>query len=468
MKKMSRARTIAYGLPGLATLFTFTMFTTYGLYFFTNVVGLSGSFAGFIMTIGTLWDAITDPLVGIISDNRDPKKGRRRPFLLISAVPFGIVTWLLFTTWNFVEIGQKIYFIVVSLLFYTFQTLIDVPYTSLSGEVTDDYDERSKLATIRTFWAIVGVAIGGGIMAYTNFLEPFVGSIKTAWSVCFAFFGIICTLSIFIGYKASDGYENQDIMVEKQYSIREILDGPLKNKPFIHLTIAFIFAILAQAIFLGVLVYYLTYNLQLNDKQISLVNIIMWIVALFWVFPIDHWSTKYSKKTSWIISMGIWLICMIIFPAFFLKPHSSIAPIIMTSILVVGLNALYQVIYAMISDCVEVDELVSGSRREGLYYSMATVSQKIAAELGVSILGIIIDYVGYDPALSVQSSTTLNGFYNIFVIGRSICLILSIFVMITNPLNKKRYKQVIETLLLKRNGQNISLDSFRDLLILKK
>ena len=170
MKRMSPARAIAYGLPGLATLFTFTMFTTYGLYFFTNIVGLSGKFAGLIMTIGTLWDAVTDPLVGIISDNRDPRKGRRRPFLLVCAIPFGIVTWLLFTAWDFVEIQQKIYFIIVALLFYTFQTLIDVPYTSLSGEVTDNYDLRSKLATIRTFWAIIGVAIGGGIMAYTDFL----------------------------------------------------------------------------------------------------------------------------------------------------------------------------------------------------------------------------------------------------------------------------------------------------------
>ena len=79
--------------------------------------------------------------------------------------------------------------------------MIDVPYTSLSGEVTDNYDLRSKLATIRTFWAIIGVAIGGGIMAYTDFLEPVVGGSRQAWSVCFAFFGIICTLSIWIGYK---------------------------------------------------------------------------------------------------------------------------------------------------------------------------------------------------------------------------------------------------------------------------
>lgn len=305
-------------------------------------------------------------------------------------------------------------------------------------------------------------------MTYTAFLEPVVGGMRQAWSVCFALFGFICTISILIGYKASEGYENQNISVKKSYSVKEMIEGPFRNKPFLHLTIAFIFAILAQAIFLGVLVYYLTYNLNLNDTQVSLVNIIMWIVALFWVFPIDHWSTKYSKVTSWIISMGIWLLCMIIFPLFFLKPGSTIAPIIMTSILVVGLNALYQVIYSMISDCVEVDELVSGERREGLFYSMATVSQKIAAAIGVSILGMVIDYVGYDPLASVQSISTLEGFQNIFVIGTSVCLLLSIITMATNPLTKKRYSEVLQALQLKRTGQNISLDEFKDLLFLKK
>lgn len=257
-------------------------------------------------------------------------------------------------------------------------------------------------------------------------------------------------------------------ITKKSYSIKEMLEGPLRNKPFLHLTIAFIFAILAQAIFLGVLVYYLRYNLNLNDTQVSLVNIIMWIVALFWVFPIDHWSTKYSKVVSWTISMGIWLLCMIVFPLFFLKPGSTAAPIIMTSILVVGLNALYQVIYAMISDCVEVDELMSGERREGLFYSMATVSQKLAAASGVSVLGMIIDYVGYNPAVSVQSMQTVQGFHNIFVIGTSVCLLLSIVTMATNPLTKKRYSEVLEVVRLKRAGKEIALDEFKDLLFIKK
>lgn len=411
MKKMTKKQMYLYGLPGLATLFTFTMFTTYGLYFFTDVVGLSGSFAGFIMTIGTVWDAVTDPLVGMISDARDPQKGRRRPFLIAFAIPFGIVTWLLFTSWNFVETTQKIYFIVVAILFYTFQTLIDIPYTSLSGEVTNDYDTRSRLATIRTFWAIVGVALGSGIMAYTSFLAPFVGSIKNAWSICFA--------------------------------------------------------ILAQAVFLGVLVYYLTYNLQLNNMQVSMVNIIMWIVALFWVFPINKWSIKYSKAKAWCISMGIWFVCMIVFPLCILKQKSAIGPVIMTSILVVGLNALYQVIYAMISDCVEVDCLVNKVRKDGIFYSMATVSQKIAAAIGVSILGNCMDKIGYNGQLATQSLATQHGIALLFIGVTCMCLLLSIICMMTNPLTKKRYQDVLEALKKKEQGQEINIEEFKDLLIIK-
>lgn len=468
MKKMSSSKMIAYGLPGLATLFTFTMFTTYGLYFFTDVVGLSASFAGMIVTIGTFWDAITDPLIGIISDNRDPKKGRRRPFLLISAIPFGVITWLLFTSWDLGELQQKIYFIIVVLLFYTVQTTTDVPYTSLSGEVTDDYNKRSQLAMIRTFWATVGVAIGGGVMAYTSYLTPIVGGKRQAWSCCFAIFGLICTLSILIGWYASKGYENKNAIVKNQVSIKSILNGPFRNKPFLHLTGAFIFGILAQVIFLGILVYYLSNNLNLNEAQISAVNIIMWIVALFWVFPIDMWSTKISKAIAWVISMGIWLVCMIVFPVFFLKEGSSIGPIIMSSILVVGLNALYQVVYAMISDCVEVDELISGERKEGLYYSLATVSQKLASAIGVSILGISVDKIGYNALVDVQSQSTLQGFHLIFIVGTSICLILSILCMLTNPLTKTRYYEVVKALKAKKLGEEIKIDNFKDLLILKK
>lgn len=165
--------------------------------------------------------------------------------------------------------------------------------------------------------------------------------------------------------------------------------------------------------------------------------------------------------------MGIWFVCMIVFPLFILKPKSAIGPVIMTSILVVGLNALYQVIYAMISDCVEVDCLINKVRKDGIFYSMATVSQKIAAAIGVSILGNCMDKIGYNGQLATQSLATQHGIALLFIGVTCICLLLSIICMMTNPLTKKRYQDVLEALKKKEQGQEINIEEFKDLLIIK-
>lgn len=95
-KKLSFGVKLGYGMPGWPALFTITLVTTYGLFFLTDIVGMDSRMAGGLLTIGALWSIIIDPVVGMISDKRDPKKGRRRPFLLFSALPFGMVTCLLF------------------------------------------------------------------------------------------------------------------------------------------------------------------------------------------------------------------------------------------------------------------------------------------------------------------------------------------------------------------------------------
>jgi sugar (glycoside-pentoside-hexuronide) transporter len=463
-KRISWKTKIGYGAPGWATLFTFTMFTTYGLFFFTDVVGLSAAFAGLIMSIGTIWDAISDPIVGTISDMRDPKKGRRRPFMFWVAIPFGIATWLLFTDFGLGAAATKAYFIIVALFFYTVQTLIDIPYTALSGEMTADYDERSTLGSVRIVWALLGVIFGGMVLFFTGKIqEVFSVSEQAAWSFVFAGFGVLCTVSIYIGWKATKGYEDEDAANVEKFSFKSIVDGPLKNVGFLHVAGAFIFGIIAQAIFLGSMTYYLYYNLNLSDGQVASVNTIMWIIGLLWVWPVNKLSQAFSKKVSWNFSFGIWLICMLVFPWLINKPGSVFAPIVMFSILVVGLNALYQVVYALIPDCVEVDELKNGERKEGIYYSTATISQKTASAIAISILGSVLTAIGYDASVAPGPST-LEGIKVIFSIGTAVACLLSILCIASNPLNKKRYGEVCDALERKRAGETIDMNEFRDLI----
>ena len=97
----------SYGLSGYCSFIAWTAFSYYGLYFFTDVVGLSAAFAGAMISLGTLWDAVTDPIVGGISDNLKSKYGRRRPLIIGVAVPFVLIAILLFTNWGFSESVSK-------------------------------------------------------------------------------------------------------------------------------------------------------------------------------------------------------------------------------------------------------------------------------------------------------------------------------------------------------------------------
>ena len=154
---------------------------------------------------------------------------------------------------------------------------------------------------------------------------------------------------------------------------------------------------------------------------------------------------------------------MLVFPWFINRPGSAVAPIVMFSILVVGLNALYQVVYALIPDCVEVDELKTGERREGIYYSSATISQKVASAIAISLLGAVLTAIGYD-ASQMPSPETLAGIKMIFSVGTAIFCALSILCIVTNPLNKRRHGDVCAALRAKARGETTDLSDFRDLL----
>lgn len=455
---------IGYGSAGYATLFTFTIVITYGLYFFTDVVGLSAGFAGMLLSIGTLVDAVTDPMIGTISDKRNPKNGRRRPFLITAAIPFGIVSWLLFTDWGFGQSLSMLYFTILIIMFYIVQTLIDVPYTALGTEMTLDYDERTKLSSIRYTWATVGGIVSGFTMAITSYLGDVFNSAKAGWSITNMIFGILCTITILITWKSTKGRENTEMSDAEPFNLVHAFKGPFSNKSFRHVALSYLFGIVGQTVAVSVTVYYMSYNLQLSDNQISIAMVIMWIIAFFWIALTNHIALRFSKKAAWNFSMIIWIITLFIFVWIINAPGNAITVYIMTSIYVVGYNAIYQVTWASIPDCVEVDEFRTGQRKEGLYYSMASLTQKIAAAIAVAICGWIITCLGYDPSLTAQSQTTLTGFALMLSVGTSIFLLLSIISTATNPMTKSRHAAIKEAIALKEEGKPYSTEKFKELL----
>ncbi len=125
-----------YGASDGAQSAIWILFSLYFLYFLTDVVKLDPAIAGSILLVGTIWDAINDPLVGIWSDNTRSKWGRRRPFMIGAVLPFSICTWLLFTDFGLVKTWTIVYFIVMVILYDAVYTILCVPYSALAAEMT--------------------------------------------------------------------------------------------------------------------------------------------------------------------------------------------------------------------------------------------------------------------------------------------------------------------------------------------
>lgn len=455
---------LGYGTAGYAGMFTFTMIATYGLYFFTDVVGFTAAFAGTLISIGTLWDAISDPLVGSISDKRDPKKGRRRPFLLYDAIPFGIVSWLLFTDWGFDGVWQKVYFVAIILCWYTVQTCLDVPYTALGSEMTRDYDERSSLSSIRSFTNNLASLVGSFTLSIVAVFTAMLGSEQKGWSVANLIFAVVSVITILITWRATKGWESTEAADVEKFSLIRMFKAPFSNKAFRHITVGFAASIIAMTIGGSIIVYYMSYNMQMTDGQISTAMAAMWITCCIWV-PVTNWlSQKFSKKVAWIVVMSVWAGTLMIFINFINNPEHVITVYIMVCIYIIGVNGLYQITWASIPDCVEVDEFKTGQRKEGNYYAIASFFQKCGAAIAIFVSGHLLTWIGYDPSLAVQSAETLAGIQYLYAFGPPACLVVAIIAYATSPMTKERHAKLREAIELKKQGKEYSTEGFKELL----
>lgn len=444
----------AYGLSGYSSFITWTIFSLYGLYFFTDTVGFSAAFAGGIMSLGTLWDAITDPIVGAWSDNRVSDKGRRRPLIIGIALPFCLISILLFTNFGFGGAMAKTYYVIIILAYYLAQTVLDVSCSALGSEMTLDYDERSSLASYKNFFAMLVIIIVSPTLVLVG---------RLGWSMTITLFMIVAFICIFILWKTTKGYErfhNVDKIELKN------LGEMFINKPLIIVMAIFALGVFGNTINLSIQVYYYAYFVEMTDAQIASVMMVGGIAACFAVFGVDYLCKKLSKKIAWFITIGLDAASVILFIGFLITPGNIVLVYILTILVALGLAAIYQVPWSMVPDCVEVSQLVSNKRIEGLIFGLVALLQKVSGALAILTVGTALTTIGY-VANAAQSANTLESLKWLYAFGVGIPLIISIIISFRYPLSKERHKQVVEAIKKINNNEIVELAQFKDLIRIK-
>ena len=450
---------LGYGGGEWANSVVWTLFYALFLYFLTDVVGIGAGTAGLIMMVGTLWSAVFQPLVGVWSDRVRSSKGRRRPFLIAVALPYGVASWLLFTDWGLGTAGTVAYMVVAVLFYFTCLALFYVPYGALAAELTSGYDERTSLNTFRTLFAQVGALVGAAApLALNDVLGNLLGSERAGWSAAAAIMGAVSTLGILWTWRATRGREHH--LEAAAVRLRDVFDT-LRNRSFRFLLVAYVLGWAPLNVIGAVSIYFAVYRMGYSEDYASLVMLTWFLAGVAWL-PLVAWMSKrYGKRTTYIVFTLTWAAIQCLF----LLPGREDVVLFWIAIVLSSAGSMAVAVtgWSMLADVTDIDELLSGQRREGMYYGVIAFAQTATAALVVWLAGLVLELVGY-RADAVQTTTAMWGIRLLMSVGAAVWLVPGAVFCWLMPLTKRRHEAVLAAIEARKAGEPWETDEVRAVL----
>lgn len=386
-------------------------------------LGFPGWMWGVIYFFPRVFDSITDPIMGFISDNTKSKWGRRRQYVFLGAIIMGvafITMWQLYRE-NGVDYNFA-YFLGWSFLFYLGLTIFSVPYVAMGYEMSDDFHERTDIMAVAQWvgqWAWV-IAPWFWVIMYDPDWFP---SAESATRELAVWVGIICMLfamvpAIFLKSRPTLHEDYAPLTFQTiGKSLKEILKGfveAFKLKPFRKLCIATFFIFNAfntiAAFSFFIIVYYLfSGNAESAGVWPTLFGSLGAVVTTFVVIPIvARMSKKLGKKRAFLISQGVSILGYISLWFLFVpgKPYMFIIALPFHSF---GIGSLFVLMMSMTADVIDMDELNTGLRREGIFGAIYWWMVKFGFAIAGGLSGIILSVVGFNAEIAQQSEETMIG-----------------------------------------------------------
>ena len=444
-ERIPRLTKILYGAGDFGFALTDTVIGVLFAIFLTDVVGLSAKLAAAAVFIGRSSDYINDPIIGLLSDRTRSRWGRRRPFLLFGFLPFALAFAALWQKPNFnSDLAFAVYYGFAYLLYDAAATFVYMPYFALTPELTLDYDERTSLTSYRMAFSILG-----GLIAFTvplALIGPMTpeNASRVGWvGLAFGLAAGFPLLLTFFGTR-----ERPEFQGRKEPTLKASLKAAAQNKPFIFTMGIFLFTWGALEIIQQMLLFFLKYRLLMTDQS-DIVAGTVFIVA-FLTVPFWNWiSRKTDKRKAYIV--GMVFLCAVIMSLTVAKPEWGMAIVLTLAALAgVGVGAMHVVPWSMIPDAVEHDELTTGERHEGMFYSLVTLFRKVASSITLPTTLLVLDWAGYDGTLEVQSERTVRAIQAMIGPIPSVFLLIGIVFAIVYPIGREKHADIRKQIAEKR------------------
>lgn len=470
--KLKLRTKISYGIGGLADNALFMLIETFLLFYLTTVAGIKPATAGTILAVGCLWEAFCGPISGFLSDHMESKYGKRKPFLLVAAVPTAIITTLLFTNIEMEGTMKVLYYGLLTLLFWWCFAIFFVPYVTWGSDLTEDYNERTVLRSYAYVFNQIGKFLGTVMPTVLVAALTGIGlSVATSWSAVGLIVGVFSGAALLICALTIKETDNPDFVKDPNApkvltvsGLKEMFAGYfgiIKLKPIRYIIAASLLYLIVNTIFMSDMIYFYTYNMGMSALEISAVTFFMTALGIAFTPFVAKLAEATDKKMAFIIGLVIAGAVQCIGTWFPIDASWSIW--VMGFFFTIGNTCYWQLMPAMIYDVCEVDELASGKKRSGEVVSLQALSESVSAAAGVQILGIILQLAGFSDTAAVQPEMALVWINNSYSWIPGLLTLVVAVILWRYPINRKNYQRIIEGVEKRRRGEDVDLSTYRDI-----
>ena len=466
-EKLTFWQKLGYGMGDFYGGGAGTLISFFYLVFLTDVVRISPGLAGTVILVSKIYDSITDPFEGVLSDRTRTRLGRRRPYLL-AGIPLVFLSFFaMFYPVNFESETSRFVFVMATYLFFsTVVSLVTLNYSALQAELTLDYNERTSLATFRIFFSTFS-----SILCALLPLEIVKASadVRTGWIIMGVVFGLIFALP-FIGTVAITRERKEFQKPPKPFHWKQAFVEPFQVKTFVYVLIMYVTAFTAFDATQSIVVYYIKTYLGRGSEVSFVLGTLL--IAQVISLPFYQWlSKRLSKSRTYLVGAIVFVVVM--FFSFVFTPTTPAFGLYLFAVLVgMGSGGVVIMIYAIFPDIPDVDELRSNERREGIYSALTTFTRKLSSALAVFAVAQVLQLSGHIPPVeqagklieSVQTPAFINALRLFFVLIPVGFISFGIFFATRFPLTVDLYQRMEKVLKSLRSGTAVDEDERRSLI----
>ena len=472
--KAGLSEKIGYGFGDMSSSMFWKIFSYYLPFFYSNIFGLSLAHAGTLVLVTKLYDAVSDPVMGLVADRTNTRWGKYRPYLLWIAIPFAIAGVLAFFTPQTDNYTFKhVYAYVTYILMMTVYTAINVPYGAMLGVMTDDSREKSVFSSFRMFFAFIGSFIAmGSFEPLLKLRQSIVGTLPAEWTladstpadwtIAVSVIGIVCAVLFILSFVMTRERVTEAEMAKEpvrensdetaKTSVAEDLKALVANGPWWMLLGGGIAILLFNCVRGGAAAYYFADVLGTNAiftlALFLTVGEISQLVGVVVTVPV---SEKIGKKATFLLVLVAVTVLSIIV-AFLPETPAGMWALLVSQILIciaIGINS--PLLWSMFADVADYSELKNGRASTGLIFSSSSMAQKFGAAFGSAIVLWVLMAFGYDNAKgAVQTPEALATIKALISWIPAIGSAAGIAIMLGYPLTDKKMSDIRQELSKKR------------------